>query len=104
MHMQVAKVGVALGVGVRAVGAVVRHCREAYDRLARRDDRIGVAVVFLCLLAPGGFCRVVGAGDRQGEAEGQCSATNICCALNHAIVALICNRETVVGATSRHIA
>ena len=46
MHVQIAKVGIAIRVRRRA--AVIGHgqCRECYDLITRWNDCIGRAVVF----------------------------------------------------------
>jgi len=51
MHMQVAKVGIAIGVGQGATMIGRRQCRERYDFIIRRDYRIGRPIVFSRLRA-----------------------------------------------------
>jgi hypothetical protein len=55
MHVQVAKVGIAIWVAIeRGQGATMigrRQCRERYDFIICRDYRIGRPIVILCLRA-----------------------------------------------------
>ncbi|GAH03835.1 unnamed protein product, partial [marine sediment metagenome] len=79
----VAEVGVAIRVGQGTVRAGRRQCREGDDLLTRRDYRIGVPIMLLCLLAPLRFCIVAGAGGSQCDGGNYCSAKNGCSAKNH---------------------